>query len=618
MGWKQQKQVVADLERAAATQLKEAMGDLKPWMAAYYAFQCYLTELGVSFDPQKVCQWLAQASAAAPEDEVAFICHVQAWLRRIHSALGIPAVTSRDSLQASPSLSTVRDYRTGAEGDQPIIRGSIPEVEPEGNTSRHRCLAARTYLVNWRLRRDYDLDHLDNLDNQIKEKLGADYAAALSYELPWNMELESRAVGWRTFDKIAVNDRGHGLLHLAASQGNLPALKHLVMKYKAYINISDSPYWETPLVSACIGGHFDCVVFLLDRGASPSGHVAGALSPLHWLCNFQEDEMPMIAKRIKSTVSSIDGPSRSEQADVRNEWVDWEELYTVCVTPLGRAVIMKSLPPVRTLLALGADPLARPSRSSNMNAEEAKSAIDLAVVLMLPDILEVLLVYIDALSGAAPRVFDECEMLKAAHDKLLTPCDPTSLQSRLIRCGANYKRDLFTTLQMLRNREQEMKCWKNSDECRVDGKLLCEKIKLGNTDIVEALLQLGHSASGSSEYRPIVEAVKLNREAIFRLLIAHGADLSTKIASADGSQVSLPEISASRPSTSRPGQIIANYLSRLGAVNGPTLSPLPSTSTKDKTHLLPPSWEMRTTLEGRAYYVNHEQKITTLEASQRI
>lgn len=613
LSWKQQKQVVADLERAAATQSKDAVGDLKPWMAAYYAFQCYLTEFGVFFDPQKVCHWLAQATAAAPEDEEAFIYHAQAWLRRIRSALGIPAVISRDSLQASPSVSTVRDYLTGAEGDQTTIGGSNPEVEPEGNTSRHKCLEARTYLVNWRLRRDYDLDHLDNLDNQIKEELGADYAAALSYGLPWNVELESRAVGWRTFDKIAVSDRGHGLLHLAASQGNLPALKHLVMKYKAYIDLADPPSWETPLVSACIGGHFDCVVFLLDRGASPSGHVASALSPLHWLCNFQEDEMPTIAKWIKSTVSSIDGPSRSEQADVRNEWADWEEMYTVCVTPLGRAVIMKSLPAVRTLLALGADPLARPSRSSNINAEEATSAIDLAVILMLPDILEVLLVYIDARSGVTPRVFDECEMLKVAHDKLLTPCDPTSLQSRLIRCGANYKRDLFTTLQMLRNREQEMKCWQKSDECRVDGKLLCEEVKLGNTDIVEALLQLGHSASGSSEYRPIVEAVKLNHEAIFRLLIAHGADLSTKIALADGSQVSLPEISAGRPSTSRPGQIIASYLSRLGAVDGPNLSPLPSTSAKDETHVLPPSWEMKTTPEGRVYYVNHKQRITTWE-----
>lgn len=609
LDWEQQKHFVADLERAAAATPTDPMGDLKPWMAAYYVFQCYLTEFGFVFDPKQVCHWLAQATAAAPEDEEAFICHTQAWLRRIQKTFRIPMTTSRDALQAA-SFSILSGFRAFTKDGQSSIANSSPEVE---SMSRHERFGARTYLVNWRLRRAYDLDHLDNLDNQIKEDLGDDYAASLSYGLPWNVELQSRAVAWRTFDKIAVNDRGHGLLHLAASMGNLPALRHLVTKYKAYIDISDPPYWETPLVSACIGGHYGCAVFLLDRGASPYGHIAGALSPLHWLYRFQDDEMPAIAKRIKCTVLSIDGPSRSEQADIRNKWTDWEEMYNVCVTPLGRAVIMKSLPAIRTLLALGADPLARPSRSSSVNAEEAISAIDLAVILMLPDILEILLLYIDARSGPTPRVFDESEMLKVAHDKLLIPCDTTSLQSRLIRGGTDYKHGLLWTLQILQNREQEKKSWQKSDERRVDGKLLCEEIKLGNTDIVEALLQLGHNANGSSEYRPIVEAVKLNHETIFRLLITHGADVSTKMALADGTQLSLPEIFAIRPSTSRPGQFIANYLSCASEINDSSLPPLPSTSTKEFIQQLPPRWEIRKTPQGRLYYVNHNERTTTWE-----
>lgn len=613
MDWEQQEQVVADLKRAAATQPKDAMEEVKPWMAAYYVFQCYLTEFGVIFDPRRVCHWLARATAAAPEDEEGFICHAQAWLRRIRGAFSLPTAVSRDRLEASTNLSTVRVNGTCIEGDQSTIGDSSAEAESDGDKSRQKCLEAKTYLVNWRLRRDYDLDHLDDLDNQIKEELGVDYAASLSYGLPWNVELQSRAVGWRTFDKIAVNDRGHGLLHLAASTGNLSALKHLVMKYKAYIDIADPPSWETPLVSACIGGHFDCAVFLLDRGASPFGHIAGALSPLHWLCNFQEDQMPVVAKRIKSIVLSIDVPSRSEQADVRNEWTDWDEMYNLCVTPLGRAVIMRSLPAVRTLLALGADPLARPSRSSCFNADGAKSAIDLAIMLMLPHILKVLLLYIDARSGATPRVFDEFEMLKVAHEKSLIPYDATSLQGRLIRGGENYKHDIFWTLQILQKREQEMQSWQKSDERRVVGKLLCEEIKLGNADVVEALLQLDHDANGSPEYRPIVEAVKLNHKAIFCLLISYGADVSTKMALADGSELSLPEISACRPSTSRPGQIIANYFLHSSAVNKSDHSPLPSTSSKDDTQLLPPGWEIKTSLQDRLYYVNHNEKTTTWE-----
>lgn len=582
-------------------------------MAAYYVFQCYLTGFGVIFDSQKVCHWLARATAAAPEDEEGFICHAQAWLRQIQSAFSLPTAVSQGSLEASTNLSTVRVNRTCTIGDQSTIGDSSPEAESRRDKSRQKCLEAKTYQVSWKLRRDYDLDHLDDLDTQIKEELGVDYAASLSYGLPWNVELQSRAVGWRTFDKIAVNDRGHGLLHLAASMGNLSALKHLVVKYKAYIDIADPPSWETPLVSACIGGHFDCAVFLLDRGASPFGHIAGALSPLHWLCNFQEDQMPVVAKRIKSVVLSIDVPSRNEQADVRNKWTDWDEMYDLCVTPLGRAVIMRSLPAVRTLLALGADPLARPSRSSSCNADEAKSAIDLAIILMLPHILKVLLLYIDARSGATPRVFDESEMLRVAHEKLLIPYDATSLQGRLIRGGANYKHDIFWTLQILQKREQEMQSWQNSDERRVVGKQLCEEIKLGNADIVEALLKLGHDANGSPEYRPIVEAVKLNHLTIFRLLVLYGADLSTKIVLADGSKLSLPEISACRPSTSRPGQLIANYFLYPSAVNDSDHSSLPSTSSKGETQLLPPGWEVKTSRQDRLYYVNHNEKTTTWE-----
>ena len=595
MDWEQQEDVVADLDLAATTSPKDSVGGLKPWMAAYYVFQCYLTEFGVFFDPQKACYWLALAITTAPEDEEAFISHAEAWLRQIRSAFKIPTAISRESRQASTS-------HTSTKREQSITGDSDSLAESEGNWSQQTCLAARTYLVNWRLRKDYDLDHLDNLDNQIKEELGVDYAASLSYGLPWNVELESRAVGWRTFDKIAVNDRGHGLLHLAASTGNLPALQHLVVKYKAYIDISNPPHWETPLLSACIGGHFDCVIFLLDRGASPHGHIASALSPLHWLCSFQEDEMPAIAKRIRSTVLSIDGPSLGGQVDVRNEWTDWTEMYNVCVTPLGRAVIMGSLPAVRTLLALGADPLAQPSRSSNGNTEKAKSAVDLAVILTLPEILKVLLLYIDARSEAAPRVFDESEMIKVAHDKLLIPCDTTSRQSRLIRCGKNHKSDLFFTLQMLQSREREKNRGQTRDDCRVEGKLLCEEIKLGNTDIVEVLLRIGFDANGSSDYRPIIEAVRWNHEPIFCLLLRYGADATTKVAVAEGGQMSLLEFSASLPSTSRPGEYIAVYLSSLS-----------STSAKDETQPLPLGWETGRTPEGRLYYVNHNERTTTWE-----
>jgi hypothetical protein len=39
---------------------------------------------------------------------------------------------------------------------------------------------------------------------------------------------------------------------------------------------------------------------------------------------------------------------------------------------------------------------------------------------------------------------------------------------------------------------------------------LCWEVKLGNVDIVEALLALGHGPDGSPEHRPIEKAVLIN------------------------------------------------------------------------------------------------------------
>ena len=318
------------------------------------------------------------------------------------------------------------------------------------------------------------------------------------------------------------------------------------------------------LLCACVGGHIDCAMFLLERGTNPSGEKYAVEAPLHWLCSFRADDLSVVAKRLKEAGALIDQLPRPQRADVRNVWADREEVYTIPGTPLGRAVIMKSLPAIRTLLALGADLLARLEQGIC-----TKSAIDLACVLSLPRILEVLLLFLDARSAVKPEIFNKYQKLRAAHSKLITPYDPTALQGRLVRSGTNYKQDMFLTLQMLQKRAADSKSPYYPNKARVDGNLLCKEIQLGHVDIVEILLRLGDSADGNPEYQPIVEAVKLNHEFIFRLLINYGAEISIRTAEESPNQPTLLKILAGRPKTSRPDLYTAYYLLCNGAETDP-------------------------------------------------
>lgn len=240
-------------------------------------------------------------------------------------------------------------------------------------------------------------------------------------------------------------------------------------------------------------------------------------------------------------------------SDVRAIWADWEELLTVSVTNLGRAVLMNNIDAVRVLLSLGADPLARPDRKKS---EPGRSAVSIAALLNLPEILEALLLCLASKSVDQPGIFDEGEMLLAAHNKSILPSDTTLLQSRIVRHGSSYKSAMFKTLKLLHsNREKSVEA-----STYPTGLVLCQETKLANTDIVEYLIELGHSPNGSPGHRPLEEAVKLNHEALFRVLIDRGADISVQQSPENGSQLSLLQIFADRPKSSPPGLFIAQYL----------------------------------------------------------
>ncbi|KAI9858397.1 MAG: hypothetical protein M1813_007501 [Trichoglossum hirsutum] len=585
LGWSQQRQIVNEFEQVAQTTRPEMPTELQPWTAAYYLFQCYLTEFGVTFDAKKACHWLYEASRVNDEGDVDY--WARAWLWRVNTALAVPVPLTTGQLRDYVEWGLIRGHRNCLEDGYAIIP-RLADDDEKGRWERAlsqadwilRTMAGGVGMPHYaprKIRRDYDMDNLKLLDDQIKEELGADYEACLRKDAsrPWlswfskgRSEEPVTSKDYR-FDKIFVNHKGHGLLHYAATMGNLKALKHIIETYLCDVDIPNQSVSESPLVCACRSGHFDCAVFLLDCAAKANGAEHGEEAPLHWICSFSPGQMASLSKKLIAAGADVEKSSGIMRKDVRMINADWEDIFGISVTPLGRAVLMRSLPAVKVLLELGADPFAKVNLGKS---PVGKSAVELAAVLTLPHILEVLLSFVDQTREEKPLLFDEIGMLRVAHEKEITGFDSTSLQSRLVRCGAAYKNSMFQTLQILHLRHQKLLDWRNTDSARpIPGMHLCCEVRLGNADIVEALLELGHDPNGSPGYRPIEDAVLVNHKAIFQLLVNRNARVTTKRTVENGRQLSLLQLSASRPRASRSGTFIAEYLIRSGA----PLEPLP-------------------------------------------
>jgi len=311
------------------------------------------------------------------------------------------------------------------------------------------------------------------------------------------------------------------------------------------------------LVCACRSGHFDCAVFLLDNGAGGDGDADGEESPLHWLSSIEEGRMMDLTRRLLENGARVERLSGGMRSSLRAVNADWEDCLGIRMTPLGRAVLLKSLPAVRVLLALGANPA--------FETPGGFSALELAAVLTSPDILKVLLEHLDdSANGQSVHRLDECWMLELAHEGNLPPTfHPVSLHSRLVRCGINYREDLSRTLSLLHQRRQRGQASGVDYPQHTPGKHLCKEISLGNEDIVSCLLDLGHDINGSPGYWPLESAVAANNMTVFQFLIDRGAAIYPHHYQGQ-TQKSLLQTFASRPRTSPDGIDMARLLIDLG------------------------------------------------------
>ncbi|KAK4235382.1 Serine/threonine-protein kinase HT1 [Achaetomium macrosporum] len=561
LDWDQQEAIVRDFEIFAESQSKgdDAAGELtpSPWVAAFFLFQSYLCGFGVACDPRKACYWLRRA-AEPPEEMAETDYYAMAWLNRIHAALGVLNPYDVDKQMDILFLSTMRGHRHCVEDAEALIESSADPAQRQAWRQRmseadavYKSLTGSTgmpFFAPRKLTRNWALSDLETLDAQLRQELGQEYESCL--RPPPGSEEESDpppSDGYR-FDKIYVNHKGHGLLHLAAVQGRLQALQHLHAKYLCDINLKNQSHGDTVLTLACRTGRYDMAMWCLDNGADPNGAEFSEESPLHCLTDFSESEMDSIVARLIEAGADIEKHSEASRSDVRGIIADWEDNFSITLTPLGRAVFKQSLPAVRTLLKHGTSPAVKRVDRNRAN----QSPVELAAVLTLPDILEELLRHIHD----SEDVFDECEMLDAAHTSRITPYDSLSLQSRLVRCGVRYKDNLDRTLRILYERSKRLGHGTRSEH--PPGKHLCEEIRLGNTDIVASLLRLGHSASGSPGFRPLVTAVQASNAEIFHLLLFHDPSLLTS--PLDSDTTSLLHVLAQRPPHRPRDLAIASHL----------------------------------------------------------
>lgn len=577
LGWVQQVEILTELEGLARKAHVRGKVELSPFIAAFFLFQAHLTEFGTSMKAFEACQWLYKASL--PPEEFAGVDYLsKAWLSRVCAAFGVPDPRTTNDQIDDLFWSIIRGHRNCV-ADAEIVIASLPSQTEKGEAGQKinqakwlfRTMTGGVGMPHYaprKLRRPYDLQDLAELDSLIKLELGDDYDKSLR-EQDGGTQATPDLGGQNSdekprFDSIYVNHRGHGLLHMAATQGALTALAHIYTKYKCSIDLSNKSVDESPLLCACRSGHYDCAKFLLENGANPDGTQFGVEAPLHWLSSFGKEHMVSICRLLVQKGADREKITLTMRKDVRQIFADWEDTFAIPVTPLGRAVLLQNIDAVEVLLN-AAD--AEPTYFASVNKPRMTSAVELAAVLTLPDILEVLLHRVDEKRGQdssyVPHIYDECEMLEAAHDMRHTKSfDPLRLQSRVIRCGVNYNSWLVRTMKCLYARRTSHPS--EPDSMTSSAKALCREVALGNRDILEVLLDLGHDPNGAGSQRPLESAVLANNTELFDLLVRRGASLSPELAG------TLLIQCASRPQSSPPGTAIAERLIAAGADIEPT------------------------------------------------
>ncbi|KAG5769655.1 hypothetical protein H9Q73_013517 [Fusarium xylarioides] len=554
LSWQQQEHILQALQAISESGDQSRDVELHRLFAAWFLFRCHVAEFGTSLEPEKACTVLRRAASDAvtgSDDSSGFEYLAASCVWRVSQALG---QTPPELLAVIPSSLQWATLRGGWQAGQDL-EDALPLLSDEQRQNATETYQNARRLANYfsgvpgslaflprHLRREFSVDDVDRLQQELKEELGGAFEQSLKSSSATNENIQQVT----PFDRIFVNSRSHGVLHMAAARGQANTIEHLINTFKLNIDLPNQDCEETPLVCACRNAHLEASLALLRHGADPKGHPLGQDTPLHWLWRFENDEMMPMARGLLSAGALIDAPSGGMRAEVLKAHADWEGTMSIQTTPLGRCVLFQNIHAAQVLIALGADPMIQ---------VDGKSPIELAAMLALPNFLRLFL-YQDhdesRISGLF-NGFDDLTLLKATQEQKAGNRDTFSLLSRLIRNGPRYRLDVEETLAIFKEQRELLGTASSSGP---SGEALCMQIRLGNREIVESLLKMGHNPSGSPDHRPMREAIMLNDDKIFRMLRNYGCGIESY---SEWPRTLLHDL-ASRPASSPLGTAIAQEL----------------------------------------------------------
>ena len=184
--------------------------------------------------------------------------------------------------------------------------------------------------------------------------------------------------------------KGNTTLHFAAMYGNCSLISYLVEEGSALIDIQNSA-GETPLYKACLSANLEAVRTLVALGANAAipAKATGA-SCLHWLFNFEADEMREVAELliyrgrgdVNAEIASV--TTRGSILPIPSEHFPFHWPFG---TPLHWAVAARSRSALETLLCFQCD-INAPDLSREENGQ---TALTMAMYRVDPEMAELLI-----------------------------------------------------------------------------------------------------------------------------------------------------------------------------------------------------------------------------------
>ncbi|KAL6719266.1 hypothetical protein ACLMJK_003505 [Lecanora helva] len=332
----------------------------------------------------------------------------------------------------------------------------------------------------------------------------------------WSMEKISQV---ESPADLIVNQRGDTILHFTAMCGRRKPFKALVETYNVDINIRN-PLGETPTLVTCRSGHGGIAILCLQKYRADTSLAAiNGETPLHWLCQFDDEYIEPIVKDLIARGAVIEAATRERV--MHSHFPGTMDMdFVLPGTPLHWAVHRNRPHIVSVLLKHGANP--------EYTAPGAvQSPLAWAAYWHNHECLKIIIEHQE--SKVTAMTTEGKPDLR--HAVLFGPLVQSAIKaadkfSMILRHGIEWLTCLHKTLDLLR---EKTKMIDFSTQFR--GSALQYAVEGAHDEVVdymfqhEWLIDTINKPIGDAQRTPLLEAVRWNRKPMCELLRDKGADV---------------------------------------------------------------------------------------------